>query len=87
MKIITATELARNLRQVLDNMTMDGEEILVERNHQPIARILPGSTRQTALQAMSDLYRVLPDNAAKDWLEESRSIPSTLSDLRDPWAS
>ena len=30
MKTITATELARNLRQVLDRLVIEGEEIVVE---------------------------------------------------------
>ena len=38
MKTITATELARNLRQVLDNLAVQGEEVAIERNHQQIAR-------------------------------------------------
>ena len=69
MKTITATELARNLRQILDRLVADGEEIVVERNHQRVARILPGPGRQTALEAMADLYRTLPDDAAAGWVE------------------
>lgn len=40
----------------------------------------------TALEALADLYRTLPPDAAKDWLDESR-MPATLSEeLRDPFA-
>lgn len=89
MKTITATELARNLRQVLDRLAAGGEEILIERNHQMVARILPGTARQTALEAMADLYRTLPEDAAAGWLESGRqAFASQLDkDVRDPWAS
>jgi len=55
MKTIAATELARNLRKVLDCMVHDGEEIAIERNYQQIARLVPGPRLQTALEAMADL--------------------------------
>jgi antitoxin (DNA-binding transcriptional repressor) of toxin-antitoxin stability system len=89
MKTITATELARNLRQVLDRLAVGGEEVIVERNHQMVARILPGIARQTALEAMSDLYRTLPEEAAAGWLESGRqAFGSQLDkDVRDPWVS
>ena len=64
MRTITATELARNLRRVLDRLAIDGEEIVVERQSEKVARLLPGPARQTALQAMAELYRTLPDDAA-----------------------
>jgi antitoxin (DNA-binding transcriptional repressor) of toxin-antitoxin stability system len=90
MKTITATELARNLRQVLDRLAIEGEEIVVERNHQKVARILPGPNRQTALEAMADLYRTLPEDAAAAWLKNSRSALGggrLDKGIRDPWAS
>ena len=62
---------------------------MIERNHQMVARILPGSARQTALEAMADLYRTLPEDAAAGWLESGRqAFASRLDkDVRDPWAS
>ena len=39
----------------------------------------------TALEALADLYRTLPPDAAKNWLDESR-MPATLSEeIRDPF--
>jgi antitoxin (DNA-binding transcriptional repressor) of toxin-antitoxin stability system len=89
MKTITATELARNLRQVLDRLAVGGEEIVIERNHQMVARILPGTARQTALEAMADLYRTLPEDAAAGWLESGRQALASRLDkgVRDPWVS
>jgi antitoxin (DNA-binding transcriptional repressor) of toxin-antitoxin stability system len=88
MQTITATELARNLRQVLDRLAVGGEEIIVERNQRPIARLLPVPPRQTALEVMSDLYRTLPESAAQGWLEDGRGSDVSLdTEMRDPWAS
>ncbi len=91
MKTITATNLARNLRRVLDRIAIDGEEMVIERNHEQIARLVPGPGRQTALEAMADLYRTLPEDAAATWEADSRKgrwKGSRLDKgLRDPWAS
>ena len=72
MKSVTSTELARNLSRLLDEIMREGEEIAIERNGQQIARLVPGSARQTAIQAMADLYRTLPDRAAAKWEADSR---------------
>ena len=72
MRTITATELARNLRRVLDRLAIEGEEIVIERNREQVARLLPGPARQTALEAMADLYRTLPEDAAATWEADSR---------------
>jgi len=88
MQTITATELARNLRQVLDRLAAGGEDIVVERNHQPIARLLSIPPRQTALEAMGDLYRTLPESAASGWLRDAQESDAQLDrEIRDPWAS
>ena len=86
MRTITATELARNLRQMLDDVEHRGDEIAVVRNNRQIARIVPGAPRQTALEALGDLYRTLDDRAAATWVQDSRKGARTLRrDLRDPW--
>lgn len=88
MQTVSATELARNLRAVLDAVEFRGEEISVVRNQHPIARILPGAPRMTALQAMADLYRTLPEDAGATWLDDARQAnTSTLDEENDPWAS
>ena len=91
MRTITATELARNLRRVLDRLAIEGEEIVIERNRQQVARLLPGPARQTALEAMADLYRTLPNDAAATWEADSRKGRWRGSRLDkgicDPWAS
>jgi len=87
MAIMTATELARNLKKALDRVEFGGEEILVVRNNQKIARLLPGPANMTALEAMADLYRTLPEDAATGWLEESRMPEKLAEEMEDPWAS
>jgi antitoxin (DNA-binding transcriptional repressor) of toxin-antitoxin stability system len=91
LKAITATELARNLSRVLDRLPVEGEEVVIERNGQEVARLLPGPARQTALEAMADLYRTLPDSAGVTWEADSRKGRWRGSRLdkgtRDPWAS
>jgi antitoxin (DNA-binding transcriptional repressor) of toxin-antitoxin stability system len=91
MKTITATELARNLRRVLDRVVADGEEVVIERNHEQIARLVAGPGRQNALEAMADLYRTLPEDVAATWERDARTARWRGSKLakgvRDPWAS
>lgn len=89
MKTISSTALARNLRKVLDQLVVGGEEIVIERNHQMIARIVPGAARQTALEAMADLYRTLPPVAAAGWAESGKEAFASQFDnsVRDPWVS
>jgi antitoxin (DNA-binding transcriptional repressor) of toxin-antitoxin stability system len=91
LKTITATHLARNLRRVLDRLAVEGEVIVIERNRQQVARLLPGPARETALEAMTDLYRTLPDDAAATWEADSRKGRWKGSQLdkgtRNPWPS
>lgn len=88
MHTITATELARNLRLVLDKLAAGGEDFVVERNQRPIARLISIPPHQTALEAMADLYRTLPETAARDWLADARGSDAILSgEVSDPWAT
>jgi len=88
MQKITATELARNLRAVLDRVRESGEAYIVERGGQPVVQVSPTPGEQTAEQALSDLYRTLSPEAAAGWLEDARRGDKALDDeLRDPWAS
>ncbi|HKN01653.1 MAG TPA: type II toxin-antitoxin system Phd/YefM family antitoxin [Candidatus Binataceae bacterium] len=91
MKTISATELARNLRRVLDRVAAEGEEIVIERNHEQIARLVAGPGRQNALEAMADLYHTLPDDVAATWETDARGNrwkgSKVAKGVRDPWAS
>lgn len=88
MQKISATELARNLRAVLDRVRESGESYIVERGGQPVVQVSPTPGEQSAEQAMADLYRTLPPEAAEGWLEDARRGSSLLDDeARNPWDS
>jgi antitoxin (DNA-binding transcriptional repressor) of toxin-antitoxin stability system len=85
---ITSTELARKFKQMMNLVEFKGEELIIVRNNHQIARIIPGPATMTALEAMSDLYRTLPEDAGTTWMKDSREgATSDLSEVRDPWAS
>lgn len=84
MQTITATDLARNTRAILDMVMTRGETISVERNHLTIARIVPAESQMTATQALADLRLTLTPVQADAWLAEGRDGFDDV--LRDPWA-
>lgn len=86
MLSITVTDFSRKLKTMLDLVEYKGEEIILVRNKHKIARITPGSPHVTAIEAMSDLYRTLPEDAATDWIKDGRDN-SAIEELRDPWES
>ena len=88
MRTVTATELARNFRTMFDKVEFKHEELIVIRNNHEVARIIPGKATMTALEAMTDIYRTLSDDAARDWLDDSRRSENDLiNEVRDPWVS
>jgi antitoxin (DNA-binding transcriptional repressor) of toxin-antitoxin stability system len=84
---MTATEFAKNLKKTLDRLEFGGEEIIILRNNHKIARLIPGSHSMTALEAMADLYRTLPPDAAESWREDARLNGKLSEEIRDPWDS
>ena len=87
MRTVTATEAARNFSRMLDMLEHESEEIVVLRNNQPVARLVPGAPRMTALEALADLYRTLPDAEGAAWLEDVERMDRRLrKQVRDPWA-
>ena len=87
MKTISATEMARSFSRVLDSLERGDEEIVVVRNHHPVARLVPGAPRVTALEALADLYRTLDDAEGAGWLRDLKAADQALKkEVRDPWA-
>ena len=94
MREITVAELSRNLREILDRVELTGEEWLVVRNKHQIARIVPSAVHVAAMEAMADLYRTLPEEAATGWLQDSRKPlgyteqergeQGSIDEMRDP---
>jgi hypothetical protein len=84
MQTISATELTRNTRAILDTVATRGEMIAVERNHVTIARIVPPELTMNARQALAELRPTLTPGQADAWLAERNA---TLDEtVRDPWA-
>lgn len=90
VKTISATELARNLGSVVDRLAVEREEIVIEGNPRQVARLAPGPGRLTALEALADLYRTLPEEAAAGWEADSRGGglkgERLAGGVRNPWA-
>lgn len=84
MPTITATDLARRTRQILDTVVSRGETVAVERNNVLIARIVPSEITMTASQALAGLLPTLTPRQGAAWLSESRAAFDET--VRDPWA-
>jgi hypothetical protein len=84
MQTISATDLARNTREILDGVTSRGEGVAVERNRVMIAVILPPERTMTAAQALAGLRPMLTPNQADAWIKDSK--PDFDEAVRDPWA-
>jgi antitoxin (DNA-binding transcriptional repressor) of toxin-antitoxin stability system len=84
---MTATEVSRHFSRVLDTLERGEEEIVVLRGRHPVARMVPGAPRMTALEALGDLYRTLDDAEGEAWLEDMAGADRRLRrEVRDPWA-
>ena len=85
MQTISATELTRNTREILDRVSTRGETVTIERNHTLIAQIMPPQKTMTAAQALVGLtFPALTTRQAKAWLKESREGFGDA--VTDPWA-
>jgi prevent-host-death family protein len=87
MQTVTATDLSRNFRVMLNRVEFQHEELLIVRNNFPVARLIPGPATMTAAEAFEDLYRTLPQDAGKTWLADSRLDDRQNDEVRDPWES
>lgn len=90
MPRITATELARRLSDVLSRVRYRGEEFLVERGGEPVARIEPPgpSHVMTLAEFLELLHRApRPDDGYADDLERVHAAqPPALSEFLE-WPS
>ena len=95
MKEMTVSETARKFHEVIEAVDAQGEEFVVIRHAQPVARIVPEPPPQTALEAMADLHGVLDEATGAAWLQaielhrqkQRKARQGTLAELRAPWAS
>jgi antitoxin (DNA-binding transcriptional repressor) of toxin-antitoxin stability system len=85
MRTISATDLARNTREILDQVASHGETVVIERNHTMIAQIVPPERTMTASQALAGLgFPMLTPKQAAAWLNDSKDEFDQT--VRDPWA-
>lgn len=91
MKTLSVTEVARNFSAVMDGVERDQEEIVLMRNQKAIARLVPESPAQNAIEVLGDLYRTLDDKAADALVKAigraNKGKGKTLNALRNPWGS
>jgi prevent-host-death family protein len=91
MKTLTVTEVARSFSAVLDEVERDQEEVVLVRNNQKVARLVPEPPSKTALEVLGDLYRTLDDKTADALLKNvkasRRGKVRSLKALKNPWAS
>jgi antitoxin (DNA-binding transcriptional repressor) of toxin-antitoxin stability system len=75
MQTISANELARNTRQILDKVVSRGETVTIERNNSVIAQIIPPLTRMSVAEALVGLTTrpALTSAQGKRWLKASKS--------------
>ena len=90
MKTLSVTEVARNFSAVLDAVEHDQEEVVLVRNRRQVARLVPESPRQDALEVFGDLYRTLDEKTADAlWAAVSSTRKrrrGRVSELKNPWA-
>lgn len=76
---ISATELARNLSDILNRAYYKGEEFVVERNDQEVCKIAPPSPRGCSWEDLVEFFKTAPrpDDEYLDILEEiTRNQPA-----------
>ena len=84
MRTISATDLARNTREILDTVASQGETVVIERNHTMIAQIIPPTRTMTASQALAGLgLPILTPEQAAAWIKDGRDGFGEA--VRDPW--
>ncbi len=65
MKTLTVTEVARNFSAVMDGVESRQEEIVLVRNHKPIACLVPEPPARNAMEVLGDLYCTRDDDTAE----------------------
>ena len=88
MRTLTVTEVARSFSAVIDRVERDQEDVVLVRHRRTIARLVPESPAQSALDVLGDLYRTLDDKTAGTLAAAVRrarkSTSGTLEGLRNP---
>ena len=91
MKTLTVTQVARSFSAVIDRLERDQEEVILVRHRRTVARLVPESRAESALEVLGDLFRTLDDETANTLAaavsRARKGTGDTLARLRNPWAS
>jgi antitoxin (DNA-binding transcriptional repressor) of toxin-antitoxin stability system len=82
MRVISASDLARNTSAILERI-LTGETVSVVRNRTEVAHIVPAKRSMTAAQAIAGLEGMLTPAQGNSWLKDSRG--EFDEEVRDPW--
>jgi len=81
MKELTATEAARRLSELLDEVEHKGKTFVVRRRGKPVARIGPAAPSTAG--ALKEILRKYPVDA--DWEKELRELRESLPVQERSW--
>jgi len=84
---ISATELARTVGDVLGRIRFRGDTFLVERNGEPVARVVPVVARPTA--SLAEVVAAWRAAGAADagFADDLDAVSAVDRPPEDPWAS
>ena len=85
--LVTATELARKLGDLLSRVRYRHESFVVERNGKPIARVVPAEDRPQA--ALADVLAAWSAAAPADpaFAADLKKVGAADRPPKNPWAS
>ncbi|MFM9885582.1 MAG: hypothetical protein ACKVQT_21355 [Burkholderiales bacterium] len=88
---VTATEFARNLSSLLNEVRYQGISLEVRRGKEAVAHVIPPPSRPGyPIERLNQLIATLPrlDKAdAEAFLEDLQNLDRTLLHADDPWGS
>jgi len=79
---MTVTEAGRNFSAVMDGVESGQEEVVITRNHKPVARLVPEPPEMNALDVLGDLCGTLDDKTADALADAIKS--ARKGGLREP---
>lgn len=74
MKVMTAEEFARDVRNVLDGFEREKDEVVIMRDETLVARLVPGGRLITLGEAIDRLGGVLTDEEGEALLQDMREM-------------
>lgn len=91
IKLLTATEAARNFSDVLDKVSEQGASYEIRRGREVVARVVPAQPRprRIAVAELAALFERLPRLEAGDGKRFEKDLAAARRRLRpprDPWA-